>query len=584
MKKINIFILLICCLLLVGCTNNGGENNNKDPNIVDPGTTDPGTTDPGITDPNDEKATFVNVYPIEYNEVIEETDMDKFYAETTLENGRSHDAPHEYGFVKSVWHNMKINGKDVPVYSARSGYGIHSFAWVDIETDGKFELDINLTLSVTNYTKVDVLPEKEGVIASIDGRNVTAKIENFGSFSFVFNEEAYMAVTLYVAPFSKLEVPEGYTVKEIEPGRYENIENNTLDFVSLGETNVVYHFKTGVYDITSIHLPSNTIAYFDRGVYMRVFEETKAEDPHYRDYKAGLESSGNNIKVLGRALFDFSKCMGGDNKTKGVYNFTGSNLHVEGIITINANNWSMCFWGSKNVLATRNMFFSYRTYSDGIMFSDCEDSQATHNFVRTGDDALEVKSFTSGPYKTNNVLFENNAVWTDKGIAYGAIFESLHDVENVYFRNNSVGFAQASWSNHLGICTVQMGSVKNSTWHNIYFENIEVFKTSCAAVSVYNRATNENEGGKIRDIYFKNITVKHIKEINLPVFAINIVIRLDEGLDFRNSSIGSLYIDNLSYSGVNITPENYLEYSNIDISEYGRFSNSNIKINTLNAN
>ena len=42
-----------------------------------------------------------------------------------------------------------------------------------------------------------------------------------------------------------------------------------------------------------------------------------------------------------------------------------------------------------------------------------------------------------------------------------------------------------------------------------------------------------------------------------------------------------LYIDNLTYLGEEITSSNYLDYTNIDLSEEAKFSKSNIKINTL---
>ena len=309
---------------------------------------------------------------------------------------------------------------------------------------------------------------------------------------------------------------------------------------------------------------------------MRVFENREG------DSSSAISSYGSNIKVLGRALFDFSKCIGGEAKTKGVYNFQKcENVYVEGLITVNSNNWSLCFWACKDVEVARCMFFSYRTFSDGIMFSDCEDSCAHDNFVRTGDDAIEVKSFTSADAQTNNILFENNAVWTDKGLAYGLVYESLHDAQNVIFRNNSVGFAQASWSEHLGCCVIQMGSMKKSTWSDIHFENIEIFSTSCAPISLYNRALNQNEGGKIRNIYFKNINVKHINQTNLPVYGINVVIRLGEGVNYTNATIGTAYIDNFNYCGVDITRDNYLDYTNIALSDGARFSKSNLKINTL---
>ncbi len=563
MKKILSLILLVTLLFVSGCDLN---NEKEEPN-----------TPPDTDNPVDPIETYTNVYPISYDEVNKQKDMNKFYSEVVNSDGTSHDTPHEYGFVDSVWHKLKVNEKDVSVYSARCGYGIHSFAWVDVDTNGELSLDVSLELLAGNYSKVTVLPEKKNVTATISNDIITSTITEYGDFTFVFDEEAYMAITLYVAPYSELEIPDGYETVYIEPGYYDNVDKS-LDFTKLeNPSNKVYVFKTGVYDITNIAIPSNSIVYFERGSYLRVFE-TKVGD-----YLGGITSSGNNIKVLGRAIFDFSKCVGGEAKTKPVYNFSFcTDVYVEGIITINSNSWSMCFNACKNAEITRSMFFSYRTFSDGIMYSDCEDGYAHDNFVRTGDDAIEVKAFTTSSNSTNNILFENNSVWTDKGIAYGCIYESVHDIQNVIFRNNSVGFAQAAWSDHLGCCVIQMGSMKTATWKNVYFENIEIYKTSCSAISVFNRANNTAEGGKIKDIYFKNINVKNAVQTNLPVYCISVVIRLADGVDFRNSTIGNLYVDNVKYNNVEITTDNYLDYTNINLSDTAKFSKSNIKINTLN--
>lgn len=558
-KKVLIAIPLIL-LNLNGCNNNENESSLSTTTSTTEETSSSQTT-----------ATFTKIHKVSYNEVNVQKDMDKFYNETKNAKGSSNDNPLDYGFVKSVWHELKINNEEINVYSARCGYGIHSFAWIDVETDGDFTLDIDLTLLSGSYSKVTVLPEKENVKASINGSEVSSKITSYGNFSFVFDELPYMAMTLYVAPYSKAPIISGYETVTINPGVYDNIDNS-LEFKN---GNTIYVFKSGVYDITSINVPSDSVIYFERGCYFRVFEGFE------KDYKAAITSTGNNVKIEGRALFDFSKCMGGDNKTKGVYSFSGENIHVEGLITINSNNWSLCFNAAKKAEVERCMFFSYRTYSDGVMFSDSQDCVARDCFVRTGDDAMEVKAFSTTSSQTNNVLFENNSVWTDKGIAYGCIYESVHDVENVYFKNNSVGFAQASWSEHLGCLVIQMGSMKQSTWHDVYFENVEIYKTSCSMISLYNRALNATEGGKIKDIYFKNVVAKYVNVINLPVYGINIVIRLGNGADFRNSVIGNAYIDNCSFEGTLIDEDNYKQFTNIALDDNAKFSTKNIIINSL---
>jgi len=144
------------------------------------------------------------------------------------------------------------------------------------------------------------------------------------------------------------------------------------------------------------------------------------------------------------------------------------------------------------------------------------------------------------------------------------IYQSKHDVKNVVFRNNSVGFAQASWSEHLGCCVIQMGFVKTSTWEDVHFQNIEVYKTSCSLLSIFNRANNASEGGKIKDIYFENISAKYVEQTNLLVYCLSVVIRLLEGATWQNSTIGALYLDNITYAGTQITEDNYKEYTKIN--------------------
>ena len=505
--------------------------------------------------------------------------MDEFWRETRIyfSNGgsTSHDTPHEYGFVEGIWHGLEVNGTEVPVYSARCGQDIHSFAWVDIDTDGLFTLDVELRLFSKDKNRVVVLPEKLGVEAEMKNGVVTAELTEYGSYSFAFDESADKALTLYVAPVSEVNAPSGWETVTFEPGKY------TAEETTFSEQNTVYYFKKGVYDLTSITMVSNSILYFESGTSVRVYEATEG------DYHAALRinSGHKNMQIKGRVLFDFSKCMGGDAKTKGVYSFHEvDGLDVEGIITINSNNWSMCSNYSKNVHISRCMFFSYRTYSDGVMFSDCRNSTAKNCFVRTGDDAMEVKAFsdsTAADASTDNILFENNCVWTDKGIGYGCIYESKHNVKNVIFRNNSIGFAQASWSEHLGCCTMQMGSEKEAIWQNVYFENIEIYKTNCAMASIYNRAKTPVEGGRIQNIFFKDITVKYAERTNLPVYCINVVVRLGEGASPINSLIGMLYFDNITYLGTRITADNYADYANIALDEGAIFQKASIKINTL---
>lgn len=563
MKGVKAIFAFCACsaLLLSGCGGTGGDNSG----------------DNGGENPPGKEEITCEVYPVEYEEVNAVQDMEAFFAQTRDSNGSSHDGKLEYGFVDGVWHTLKVNDEDVSVYSARCGTNVHSFAWVDVDTnaqDGKLNLNVKLELLTKDKSEVVILPEKLEESATYSDGAVSATLNHYGSHSFVFDKEPDKALTLYVAPCSELKIPTGWEEVTISAGEH------TREELTFTQQNTVYHFGSGAYDVYSMSFPSNSIAYFDSGAYFRVHEEMLG------DYWTAFRiDNAENVKVQGRAIFDFSDCQGGESKTKGVYSIGSSkNVTVEGLITVNSNGWTMCADASQNVEISRCMFFSYRTFSDGIMLSDCMDSGAHDNFVRTGDDAIEVKAFsqnTDPEFYTKNIVYENNCVWTDKGIGYGCIYECIKPVDGVTFRNNSIGFAQAAWSDHLGCATVQMGSVKGTTWQNIHFEDMEVYSSSCALISIFNRANNETEGGVIKNVYCKNITLKYATKTQRDVYALSVIIKLLNGAVGSNCRTSGIYLDNIMFAGTAITPENYTEYTYKEIAEGATFSNSAIKVNSL---
>ena len=188
-----------------------------------------------------------------------------------------------------------------------------------------------------------------------------------------------------------------------------------------------------------------------------------------------------------------------------IFSFTSmTNMVFSGLTVLNSCNWTCCFTGCESVEIRDLLLLGYRTFSDGVMLADCADVRVDGCFVRTGDDAMEVKSGSAGTVRTKNVVFENNAVWTDKGIAYGAVYESAFDQSDVVWRNNSVGYALADWSRHLGCVTVSMeGRDPTVRDHHLYFQDIEIYRSHCPVITVM-----MHNGGYIHDIYFQSIHAK----------------------------------------------------------------------------
>ena len=195
----------------------------------------------------------------------------------------------------------------------------------------------------------------------------------------------------------------------------------------------------------------------------------------------------------------------------------------------------------------------YKTYSDGVMLSDCRNVTVDGCFVRTGDDALEVKSTFDGSVRAENIVFRNNAVWTDKGIAYGCVYESNFSQSGVTWENNSVGYALANWSQHLGCATVSInGSDPAVEDFDMTFKGMEIYYSCCPVITLV-----MHNGGYIHDIRFSDI---HAKEVHLnPAVSrsyIDIWIKNEDRGPLSDFRLSDLYFDNISYNGVSLTAEN----------------------------
>ena len=489
-----------------------------------------------------EKPSLVNctAQAISFDGINEVDDIDEYDAQK-LNGASSNDGPTENGVIVCPYYTLKVGGTEVPVYTTRCGKNPHSFAMVNIEksASGNFEALVELTakkgaaLAKSNVTAV-ILPEKRNVENKISGGKLTARINSFGSFTFAFNKESEQGLTLYVYEKDNFSVPAGWNKEEISAGEHELAETQFKN------ANTVYVFKKGRHLVQSVSIPSNAAVYLEDGAYL----EVNPNGDGARLSAITCVGGGENIKLYGHGIVDFSACMGGDNSIKGAFNFAGvTNISVDGLVSINSNSWTVCFTDCINVNLTRMMVFGYRTYSDGIMLSDCQDSLVTECFVRTGDDAMETKS-TSTSGRTYNVTYENNDCWTDKGIGYGVIWETNHSVENVKFINCSVGFAQSNWNSRLGALAIQLGDRYESVT-DVHFENIDIYRSYCPAVI---NCELKQKGKLIDKIYFKNVKCGYSE---------GYLFRLAEvELENDGAHFGKFYLDNVSMNGTVLTDEN----------------------------
>ena len=515
-----------------------------------------------------------NIYATEYDNISSIEDAKEYLGEVAT------NLPTANGIIISPYYTMTINGTEVPVYATRTTNTVHSFAYIDVEkidNNKEFNLDVKLTInkettSVFSKRKpsVIVLPEKRGIEATLTDNVVTSTIKNIGTFSFVFNKEQDEALTLFVAEKeNKEELFSGKEVVYLEPADYSTDRKSETIFEEQGK---VYYFKKGRHKIDGIVVPSNSILYLEQGAYLEIIPTTMT----YVISNKGEE----NIKVLGRGLLDFSGCCGSEvpagykNNKRGLSFSNVKDMTFSGVTIINAQTWTLSLNACEDVYVSDCLFFGYRVFSDGIMLSDCKNALVEKNFIRTGDDAFETKSTTANGL-TENVWFKNNDAWTDKGVAYGCIYESNHDTTDVHFEDCTVGFAMGTWSNHLGCCVIQMGNRKGAKMYDITFNNFEIYTNhNVAILNIFiGGSGGRGEGyGHVDKIYFSNIVAARNfgAVLNLRTY------------DSENCSIKRVFVDNVTSNGELFTQQSSHDKVNDFVA--GGYNFDYLQINTRTNN
>lgn len=568
MKKLISFLAILLCLTLGFAYGCGGNDDSTG------GGSNPNSSQQGGSEVVEETPT---ICPVEYiAEAVE--DIDAWAWELMNNSGTiTNKATTMPGIVVSPYFEMTVNDVAVPVYVERTARGPHSFAYVDLDglsENAKFTLNVSIITHKKRANPV-VLPESAGVTATVKGYEVTSQIKAYGTYTYTFDrgidyaDGSEIPLTVMVKQKEKYEVPAGYTVQEITPGTY-NYEQTNFE-----TQNTVYYFKRGLYIVESIAMPSNSVFYFEEGTVLRAIPQTlDANGNGLGRSILAAKSSGENIKVYGRAAIDLAMSHGSNSvykEDKGTPSTNGviisfdyvTNAEFAGFNIVNSNSWTCCFTGCVDVVVRDLILIGYRTYSDGVMIADCTNVNVSGCFVRTGDDALEVKSNSTGLTKLQNVVFENNAVWTDKGIAYGAVYENAQNRQGVTWRNNSVGFALANWSNHLGCTTISMYGHNVTEDSDMHFENIEIYTTYCPVTTIV-----LHEGGIVKNIYFKNITAKYIN-LNPDRYrgAIDFMVYNSDNGDIEDFSIKNIYFDNINLAGTMLTNENKKTLITTDFAE-----------------
>ena len=419
------------------------------------------------------------------------------------------------GLITSPYYTAKIGNTNIPVYSATVYLGsthegeLHSFSEIYIEKGEKFTFNIQLESKDLKIRNAICLPESLGVTASCKAGTMTATIDDFGMYTFLFNEANQKAAyTLFVR--EKVD-------DEAEIEKYAALygrENmivlekgvHYIDYLSYNFVSGIIYLKQGAYVIAN-HIHDIDNEEDDYGIFEPGAVESNSL--HIGRYPFINLSKCNNIKIVGYGAIDLTRL---DRRERRGLVFTEcKNVEVSGVKIINPPEWAFITYLCEDVEVKNVDIFGYRQNADAFAICNSKNVTVDNSFCRTGDDLFDVKAL-GGYMGSEDITFTNCYAWGGKARCFGICGEVCKEIKDVTFKDCAVIYRDATWNNDriASLAIVVEITDATSTVSDITFENIEIFRDEGRAIGcmVYEEDGTQKpvENCTIKNIVYKDIT------------------------------------------------------------------------------
>lgn len=421
------------------------------------------------------------------------------------------------GIVVSPYYTAKIGEKNIPVYAAtvflgETQYGeLHSFSEVYLDEGEEFTFNIELDSKDFRIKDAICLPESLGVKAKCSGGVMTASINDFGIYTFLFNSASQeCAYTLFVR--EKVD-------EEAEIAEYKRI---------YGEDNV-YVVEKGLVKTPFAHFSEdNYVVYLKQGAYVlaehafdirsQADEDNCIETGASSDNAFGLTRrpfvnfyNCNNIKFVGRGALDLTPL--DRRERRGVVFTNCKNVEVRGIKIVNSPEWSFISYCCQNVSIKDVDIFGYRMNSDAFAICNTQGGMIERCFARSGDDLFDVKAL-GGPETavSENITYTDCVAWGGKARCYGIHGEVNKPIRNITFKDSAVICRDATWNNNRIASLAVVIELAEGSIDGVTFDNIEIFRDDGRAMScvVFTEEIGDMETVPINNFTANNIVFKNI--------------------------------------------------------------------------
>lgn len=355
----------------------------------------------------------------------------------TSENGR------DISLLHSTDTFVTVNGEDCYVYETNVN---HTRLWVSNYcppmsrtpiTYFDFEGIVEITVTVPNIEleTVKISPLSYGIEPTIDkeAHTVTFRVDTPDTYTLQFNNTPERAVHIFA----------------------NEIEKELPDF---NDPNVIY-IGPGEWDIESIMLKRGQTLYLAGGSVVHGIVNANFE---------------GDIVVCGRGILDGSHLAGWQGRSASIplkFDYC-KNVVIEDIIVLNSNAWACQAYNSSDGVIDGVKIITSRPNGDGISLQSCQNYQVSNCFVRSWDDSLVVKNYSSN---SADITFSNMQLWTD------------------FAQSMEVGYE------------TNKGNKTDASITNIAFENITVLNNfHKPVISVHN-----GDDALLDNIVFRDIVVEH---------------------------------------------------------------------------
>lgn len=438
----------------------------------------------------------------------------------------AHNAQREGLVLSSEW-KTRINGKEIITLAAPVTHGgPQSFAFIEICNE-----PVRIEAEFTGPLRsAEVFPRELDISWKQQGNILEIMLDRECNILIEVNQNFREPLALFVSQ-----------VEEAVPDPFDE--------------NVLW-YAPGVHYVDCLELKDKQTVYLAPGAVIKavtpkeddilLLEKDWAGKKNYQDFIFAHEKS--DIKVCGKGIIDTT---GLDWHMRRTMVFSDcSKVTVSGIMMNGAAHWTLPFFGCENVCVDNVKLIGYRENSDGIDIVDCRTVIVKNCFIRTGDDAICIKSMGQNKiFGSSDIKVEHCLVWNDKVRALGITGETRFDIHDVVFQNCQVLHGFADWTREVGaLCIVisDCATVRDITFRQISVRQENNYVINCMIMK--DQWSTDEEPGNIQNISFEDI---QLPENSMMYF---------QGYDREHLIKGIRFTDIVSYeSGKEVKINQYLQ-------------------------